>query len=164
MKFEKDFKFIINTEIYEQMKECMKKASPNEAFGLVFGGLKELEVEGGYQYQYIGKQFKCIESDEKSPVAFFVRGDTEELFSIFKEAVEKFGMRLISIFHSHPSGAFPSGVDRYNMEHLNSIQISGTKNPFKYQVWSIMSAQSEKLNGFLFLNNEIIQVDIKIRT
>lgn len=163
MRFEKDFKFIIDGKIKNEMKECVRKAQPNEAFGLIFGDSKEVKVEGGYQYQFIGKRFKCIASDKKSPVAFFVRGDTKELFKIFKEAVETYNMRLISIFHSHPSGATPSGIDRSNMERLNQKQIGNLRNPFKHQIWSIMDSKSAELNGFILLNEEMVQVDVKIR-
>jgi proteasome lid subunit RPN8/RPN11 len=165
MRFEKDFKFIIDENIKNEMKDCVREAQPNEAFGLIFGDSKQVKVEGGYgyQYQYIGKRFQCIGSDKKSPVAFFVRGDTKELFKIFKEAVETYNMRLLSIFHSHPSGATPSGVDRSNMERLNQKQIGTLRNPFKYQIWSIMDSESAELNGFILLNDELVQVDVKIR-
>ncbi len=84
--------------------------------------------------------------------------DLEKLNAIFKEAAQINKLRLVSIFHSHPSGAHPSGVDYGNMEYLDDC---GNK-AFKNQIWTIMGSRKQKLNGYIFYNNELMQVDVKI--
>ncbi len=157
MKFENNIKFIINNPILEQMKSCVKNGSPNEACGLVFGQIKEINFEEGFQYHFIGQHFKCIESDNKSTVAFLIE-NVEELFKIYQEAVEKLKLRLISIFHSHPAGSHPSGVDLSNMKFLDKCGIKAFKN----QIWTIMDATNYEINGFIYFNKVLMQIDLKI--
>ena len=108
-------------------------------------------------YQYLGKKFECIPSSEKSPVAFLI--DNFEIFNEkFQEAAQKFNMQLVSIFHSHPGGAYPSGVDERHMIFLDECGLSNFKN----QIWSIMDASNKKLNGFIYLQKELIQINIQI--
>ena len=121
MEFEKDIKFITSPDIFEKLKICVEQASPNEACGLVFGSIKEVKTDQGYEYHYIGQMFECIESSNKSTVAFLM-DNIEELNKLYQKAAQKYNMRLVSIFHSHPGGAFPSGIDRHNMEHLNNFK------------------------------------------
>jgi proteasome lid subunit RPN8/RPN11 len=159
MKKEKDIVLIISAEILDECKTCVIKAQPNEACGLIFGEIKELLVEGGFQYQYIAKKFRCIESTRKSTVSFLM-DNVEVLNKILQEATEKFNLRLISIFHSHPSGAgaYPSGIDDRNMQFLDNC---GNK-AFKNQIWTIMNANNFELNGFIYLNNQFLQIHVII--
>ncbi|MFX1274160.1 MAG: Mov34/MPN/PAD-1 family protein [Promethearchaeota archaeon] len=159
MKFESYIKIVINQQILTKLKTCVKNARPNEACGLIFGDIKQVQSPDSevYEIYYIGKQFNCIESNKKSPVAFLIN-DIEKLNSIFKEAAQHYNLRMVSIFHSHPSGAHPSGTDHGNMEYLDDC---GNK-AFKNQIWTIMSARSFKLNGFIYFNKELMQVDVKI--
>ena len=160
MKFEKDIKIVIDQEILATLKACVKNASPNEACGLIFGDIKQVQKPDSEEYEihYVGKKFNCIESNEKSPVAFLIN-DIEKLNAIFKEASQQYNLRLVSIFHSHPSGAHPSGVDHGNMEYLDDC---GNK-AFKNQIWTIMGARKLKLNGFIYYNKELMQVDVKVK-
>ena len=158
MKIEEDIKIIISRQIFESFKSCVRNANPNEACGLLFGDIKEVKNGGGFQYHYMGKRFNCIESDEKSPVAFLIE-NIEELNKLFQNAADQFNLRLISIFHSHPAGASPSGVDLGNMEFLDDC---GNK-AFKNQIWTIMSATNYDLNGFIYFHGELMQVDLIIK-
>ena len=88
IRFEKDIKLILNTILFNQLIECVKSASPNEACGLIFGDIEEIDYKGEYQYHYIGKKFNCIESNQKSPVAFLMN-NIEDLNRIFQEAFQK---------------------------------------------------------------------------
>ena len=135
MKFEKDIKIILEEKIIEELKNCVEKADPNEACGLIFGKIRQVESPDSeeYQYHYIASKFRCIESNQKSPVAFLIN-DIEKLNNIFREASRKYNLRLISIFHSHPSGAHPSGVDTSNMKLLDDC---GNK-AFKNQILSLI--------------------------
>ena len=155
MEFQKDIKIIINEEIFEKLVLCVKNASPYEACGLIFGEIEEVKVEEGFQYHYIGQMFECIESTKKSTVSFLI-DNIEELNEIYQTAARKYNKRLVSIFHSHPGGAHPSGVDNRNMKHLNDFK------PFRNLIWTIMSASNKKLNGFIYFNMEFFQVKIKI--
>ncbi len=156
MKFEKDIKIILNQDILEELKKCVKKSDPYEACGLIFGEIKEIKIINGYQYHYIGKKFECIESSKKSTVAFLI-DNIEKLHDIYQKANLKYKMRLISVFHSHPGGTYPSGVDLENMKYLNTFKA------FKNQIWTIMSATNKELNGFLYFNEEFLQIDLEIK-
>ncbi|MFX1408954.1 MAG: Mov34/MPN/PAD-1 family protein [Promethearchaeota archaeon] len=159
IKFEKDIKLVLNHVLFNQLKECVKNASPNEACGLLFGEVKEIEYNGEYHYYYVGKKFNCIESSKKSPVSFLM-DNLEELNKLFQEAFQKYNLRLISIFHSHPSGTYPSETDLKNMRFLDNCG----NRAFKNQIWTIMNAKSENLNGFILFKNEYLQIDIEIDT
>ncbi|MHA1489776.1 MAG: Mov34/MPN/PAD-1 family protein [Promethearchaeota archaeon] len=157
IKFEKDIKIILNNKTLDDLKTCVKKSQPNEACGLIFGDIKEIVRAGEYHYEYIGKKFNCIESDKKSPVEFLME-DIEKLNEVFQDAAQKYDLRLISIFHSHPAGAYPSGVDTRNMKYLDNCG----NNAFRNQIWTIMDAQNHELNGFIYFNEEFMQVGLEI--
>jgi len=155
MKFQKDIKIIITEEIFEKLSLCVKNASPYEACGLIFGEIEEVKVEAGFQYHYIGQMFECIESTKKSTVSFLI-DNIEELNEIYQTKASIHNKRLVSIFHSHPGGAHPSGVDTRNMKHLNDFKA------FRNLIWTIMSASNEELNGFIYFNMEFFRVKIEI--
>ncbi len=155
MKLLEDIKFIIDDKILKKLTKCVKNASPYEACGLIFGEINEKKVEDGFQYHYLGQRFECIKSTNKSTVAFLI-DNIEELNELYKTAAEKYNKRLISIFHSHPAGSSPSGVDTDNMKHLNEFKL------FKNLIWTIMSAGNYDLNGFIYLNEEFFQILVEI--
>ena len=157
MKFEKDIIIILPQDIAKDLKKCVKNAYPNEACGLIFGDINEFRVDEGYQYHYIAQKFECFESDKKSPVSFLIE-NIEKLNEVWQNAAQKYNLQLISIFHSHPAGASPSGIDHDNMEYLDNC---GNK-AFKNQIWTIMDGQNFKLNAYIFFNQEIIRVAVKI--
>ncbi len=159
MKLEKNIKIILTTDIINKMKECVKKAAPNESCGLLFGEIKQLKKESAiseFQIHYIGKKFNCIEADQKSPVSFLI-DNFEKLNEIYQIASQKYNLRLISIFHSHPAGAHPSGVDLKNMKYLDGFKA------FKNEIWTIMDGSNHELNGFIYFQNELMQVDVQIK-
>lgn len=172
MKFEKNLIFFINQEIFEKLKKCVLKASPNESFGLILGS-KPLEIPlenpGEFQYHFTAEVFECIESDESSPVHFMTE-NIEELNRIIKRANQKYGMRVLSIFHSHPGGAYPSGfdvnymkfLDEFHNDLLNSPRM--LKTAIKNQIWTIMDASNNELNGFIYLQGEYLQVNVQIKS
>ncbi|TFF89824.1 MAG: hypothetical protein EU548_06140 [Promethearchaeota archaeon] len=169
MKELEDIKIIISKSILDELVNCVKSAYPNEACGLIFGDKKEIQnpnKKEDYFYHFIGKIFHCFESDKKSPVAFLME-NVAMLNKIYQEIYKKHKLSLISIFHSHPSGNFPSGVDAKNMKRLDefNIEYRGKKlnNPFKNVIWVIMDASNKKMNSFIYINSEIVQTDIKIQ-
>ncbi len=138
------------------MIQCVNKAYPNEACGLLFGEKQEKikKEEVDYYYEYIGKKFICIESDEKSPIGFLIKNE-ENLNKIFIESYKELNMKLISIFHSHPSGNHPSRIDLKNMKILDKSNLKS----FKYTIWSIMDGKDKSMNAFMYCNNELVQIN-----
>ena len=115
MNIQKDIILFLNQEMYEKIKNCVKQAYPNEACGLIFGEIKEIsnpKLKDDFFYHYFAKKFKCIESTHKSSVAFLM-DDEETLIKAADDVKQKYNLELISIFHSHPSGAYPSGAVSY---------------------------------------------------
>ena len=170
MKFEKDIVLFINQEVYEKMKRCVEKASPNEAFGLIFGPKPQeipLNNPNEFQYYYKGEIFECIESDKSSPIDFLME-NIEELYKIIKNAHDKYNKRVLSIFHSHPAGAYPSGFDINYMKYLDEFYNNVLNSPImvkiaiKNQIWTIMDSTDFKVNGFIYLENEIQQIQLEI--
>ncbi len=165
MKFEKDIKIILKQELVKELEICVKNASPNEACGLIFGKIKTNEIApDDFQNLYEAQKFNCIKSNKKSPVAFIIN-DVETLYRVIKESTQEDNSRVISIFHSHPSGSYPSGIDYDNMKQLDTF--TKTFQQFTlldpYQIWTIMDAKTFKLNGFIFLDGEIVQIDVVIK-
>lgn len=159
MKFQKDITLLLPARILDELKHCVNNASPNEACGFVFGDIEEIKLSdgSGYQYCYVAKKFKCFESNKKSTVAFLIN-NFEEFNNVFRQAAEEFGLKLISVFHSHPSGSHPSGTDTNHMKFLDNCGLSS----FKYLVWIIIDAYNKELNGFIYFNKEVMEVAIKI--
>ncbi len=153
------------------MKTCVKNAHPNEAFGLVLGPKPKevlLNNKNDFQYHYFGEKFECIESSEKSPVSFLM-DNTIKLYEIMDKSMKKHSRRVLSIFHSHPSGNRPSGSDIRNMKFLDSAYKKLYNSSYnlrigiKNQIWLIMDSSNYNLNGFIYLEGEIFQIVIKIQ-
>ncbi len=171
MKFQKDIILFIESKILETISRCVDNSNPNEAFGLILGPQPKeipLEFDEGFQYHYYGEKFECIESSEKSPVSFLM-DNTIKLFEIFEEAILKYNLRVLSIFHSHPSGAHPSGFDINYMKFLNESHdkvynsVYNVRIGFKNQIWTIMDSDNKELNGFIYINEELIQISIRVK-
>jgi len=160
MKFQKDITLFIDSKILETISRCVDNSYPNEAFGLILGPQPkeiQLDFDEGFQYHNYGEKFECIESSEKSPVSFLM-DNTEELFKIHENAKNKYNRRVLSIFHSHPSGAYPSGIDRNYMKILDESYSKVYKN----QIWTIMDASNKDLNGFIYFHDELMKISLEI--
>ena len=158
LKFEEDITLFINQDIYKKIEQCIDKAYPNEACGLIYGKIEEIKkinFEDDYSYYYYAKKFECIESSFESPVAFLM-DDYLKLKEISEKFLKVFNLQLISIFHSHPGGAYPSGVDIPYMRSYHEGKIT----KFKHIIWTIMDAQNKELNGFIYLFDELRQINI----
>ena len=162
MKHERDIQLILTPSILEKMRECVKKASPNEACALVFGDIKQKKGDSGDDFiiQYAASKFECIESNKESPVSFLIN-DTELLNDYYSRASEQ-NLRVLSIFHSHPAGASPSGVDRRNMEYLDEFNPYANFRPYKNLIWTIMDASNYTLNGFIYFHGELLKINVKV--
>ncbi len=158
MQIEKDIILFVNVEVLEDIKLCVMKAKPNEACGLIFGKIEEQKKSNSkdeFFYHFYGIKFECIESSHKSPIAFLM-DDYNKLIEISSTYSKEYNYQLISIFHSHPGSAYPSGIDIPYMEGYYKSGVS----KFKHLIWTIMNANSEKLNGFIYIFNELKQIQI----
>lgn len=163
MKRENDIKLILPLTVIENLKKCNKNAIPIESCGLIFGEIRKVDINSeSHQIHYIGKNFYCLKSNVESFGSFNLIQDSEKYFEIHQEAVIQNGLRLVSIFHSHPVPAYPSSIDVENMKYLDR-NIGPVKNPFKNQIWTIMDMETEEINGFIYFNKELMQVDLQIR-
>ena len=171
IEYQKDIKLYIPKEILSGLKTCIQAAYPNEACGIVFGEISQIPnkvLENDYFYHYTAKKFSCIKSDKKSMVAFLIK-NIEELHQTIVKSMLELGIkettRLISIFHSHPSGNRPSTTDIDNMRFLNEFSNLDHKfisKAFKNLIWLIMDGSSFELRGFIYLNSRLYEIDIII--
>ena len=166
-----DISLFMKKELLNELKKCVQDAHPNEACGIIFGSITQIpnkEKENDYYYHYTASNFSCIESDKRSMVAFLIE-NTELLNQTIIKAMSELGIekqtRLISIFHSHPSGNIPSITDIENMRFLNEfsdIKHKFISKAFRNLIWLIMDGFSFEISGFICLNSHIYQIEIKI--
>lgn len=171
IEYQEDIKLQIPKEILSELKKCVQVAYPNEACGIVFGEISQIPneaLEDDYFYHYTAKKFSCIRSDKKSMVAFLIK-NIEQLHQTIVKAMLELDInakaRLISIFHSHPSGNRPSTSDIENMRFLNEFSNNDHKfisKAFKNLIWLIMDGSCFELSGFIYINSHLYQIDIKI--
>jgi proteasome lid subunit RPN8/RPN11 len=167
-----DISLSMDKSLLKELKLCVQKASPNEACGILFGEINQIpnkELKDDYIYKYTAHKFSCIPSDKSSMVAFLIE-NTEILHQTIVKAMSELGIaeqnRLISIFHSHPSGNMPSITDIDNMMFLNkfsNMQIKFVSKAFKNLIWLIMDGSSYEINGFIYLNSKLYQIGIEIQ-
>ena len=156
----------MNPVLNERLIECVHLTAPNECCGLIFGAIKEFSENENYSYHYIGERVRCIPSDKKSPVSFLIE-NIENLNEIILEEL-RFGgnkIQIINIFHSHPSGNYPSALDINNMKYLDQFgEATGNlmSNPFKNLIWIIIDSQNYKIRGFICYQNKIHEVSVII--
>jgi proteasome lid subunit RPN8/RPN11 len=160
IEYQEDIKLQVSKEILNELKKCVQVAYPNEACGIVFGEISQIPneaLEDDYFYYYTAKKFSCIRSDKKSMVAFLIK-NIEQLHQTIVKAMSELDIkkqtRLISIFHSHPSGNRPSSSDIENMRFLNEFSNRDHKfisKAFKNLIWLIMDGSSFDLNGSILI-------------
>jgi proteasome lid subunit RPN8/RPN11 len=166
-----DIKLVLTKDHLNQLKACVQNAYPNEACGIIIGDITQISnqaLQDDFFYHYIANKFSCIKSDRKSAVSFLIE-NIEELHQIILKSRAgldiKERTRLISIFHSHPSGNHPSMTDIENMKFLDTfsdIDHKFVSKAFKNLIWLIMDGTLYELNGFIYLNRSLYQIEIKI--
>lgn len=172
IEYQEDIKLIIKKEMFVELKKCVQEASPNEACGIIFGEIAQVPndaLENDYFYYYTANKFSCIKSDKSSTVSFLIE-NIELLHQTIIKAMEELSIkkktRLISIFHSHPSGNYPSTTDIKNMRLLNNFSDNDHRfisKAFKNLIWIIMDSNSFDLNGYIYLNSHLYQINIQIK-
>jgi proteasome lid subunit RPN8/RPN11 len=156
-KFEKDMIFHISKDLLPDLISCVVDAYPNEATGLLFGSIKQLKVKEDFQYYYDVRRFQCVESSHKSPIAFLLDND-EFLFETVYNIEKTEGFKVIGIFHSHPSGTYPSSIDHYYMQFFHDSGIG----KFKHLIWIIMDSQNKEAKAFLYFKGNLTQIRLEI--
>ena len=130
-------KKIILTELQRQiLLEHAEKERPNESCAILFGS----EIKENIKVRRIF----LTQNIEKSPVNFTISAEQRlEADRIEKET----GLKIISIFHSHPnSEAIPSSTDKKFME-LNPA------------VWIIFSGPTKEFKAFTLEEEIPIEVE-----
>ena len=74
-------------------------------------------------------------------------------------------IQLISIFHSHPSGNYPSATDLNHIRYLDNFGENASKftsKAFKNLIWLIIDAKDYDINGYIYFENKIQKIDVII--
>lgn len=169
IKIEKDIKLVLSNKIFEKLRDCVNKSLPNEACGIIFGEINQIRKKiycDDFEYHYKANNFECIQSDNKSMASFLIE-NVQDLHEIIQTRLDlKNKKRLISIFHSHPSGAHPSSTDLDQMKFLDNFSSSEQRfisKAFKNLIWTIMSSKNYDLRGFIYLNSNFFQIEVIIK-
>lgn len=168
IKDENDIKIVLNEMLFEKLRVCVKKAYPNEACGIIFGEViqSEKDREDDFVYHYEANNFECVQSDRKSAVSFLIE-NIESLHEIIQDKSKmETKKRLISIFHSHPSGSYPSSTDLEQMKFLDDFSNNKHRfmsRAFKNLIWTIMDGIKYDLRGFIYLNSDYFQIEVIIK-
>ncbi len=156
MRFENDIVFVISEDLISIFDKCIEKAHPNEACGFIFGTIQEINDNGNFKYRYYSKIFQCIESSMSSPASFLMDNDKKLLESNIIS--KKKGQKLLAIFHSHPTGAHPSSIDKKYMKYYHNCGIK----KFTHLIWIIIDSKNKHINGFIYLDNKLTQISIEV--
>ena len=157
MRFENDIVFVISEDLINILDNCIEKAYPNEACGFIFGNIQEINDSGNFKYLYYSEIFQCIESRMSSPASFLMDNDIKLLESSI--TLKRKGQKLLAIFHSHPSGAHPSSIDKKSMKYYHNCGIK----KFTHLIWVIADSKNKHINGFIYLNNKLNQIRMETR-
>lgn len=124
----------------EKLYDWVEENDPYEACALLIGTIKAgiAQVE----------EVRLTPSTSRSTVHFEI--DPELLLQIYLDLEEK-KKALVSIFHSHPTTPYPSGVDVPYMQ----------TNPGT--VWLIKGLpKTEPMRGYQWVDEKIVEVKVKI--
>jgi proteasome lid subunit RPN8/RPN11 len=119
-----------------KLLEVAKDALPNESCAFLLG-----------HNDRVAKILPMRNIDE-SPVTFSI--EPTDLIYAYNLAESK-GMDVIAIFHSHPAKAWPSTTDMKFME-INPV------------IWVIYSTTQNQLKAFVYDDDFIKEIDIRIIT
>jgi len=152
------FILLLTKNQIDELKKISIKALPNEAVALGFGVIEKKDnlelnnLKTQFLY-YIIKIIEEFQSSHPSPI-YFLLDDVELLYKKWMNAQKK-GLKLICIFHSHPSGCVPSGVDKDYMKNISIV--------YPFIIWLIYGNTSDKFQAYLYNNNKISEVKMIIK-
>ena len=148
MKLTKAFIIEINEEIREKLIEISKRALPNESTAILFGK-KRIGKNGDgcvcYTVDYVEEFISSI----LSPVFFSI--DEVTLYEKWINAQKK-GLKLLSIFHSHPNFPNPSNTDKLYMKNIAKVYLDW--------IWIIFGNTSSEFKAFIWNKGKIKKVKI----
>jgi len=128
----------IPNNIFEQILKQAKAEAPIEACGILAG--KDGEVE---------KLYKMTNADQSSDHFMM---EPKEQFKVAKD-IRSAGLEMLAIYHSHPiTPARPSDED---------IRLALTPD-VTYVIFSLQSADSPVIKGFLIRENDMAEVPVKV--
>lgn len=118
------------------MRRHVVAQAPLEACGLLAGSKDTVEA------------ILLVHNAEKSPVRF--RMDAQEQYDSFQQ-IEADGLKLIGIFHSHPTGP----------ETVSATDIAESAYEVVNIIWS-RSGRKWKARGFWIEGGQVTEVELKI--
>jgi proteasome lid subunit RPN8/RPN11 len=137
---------IINRSLIEEMVRHAREAYPNEACGILAG----LARPGANPV--VERVFRMLNADD-SEVNY--RLDPTEQLRVMKE-IERSGLRMIAIYHSHPSSpAYPSQTD------INRAFFPGTSDenfPGVFYVIVGLAGKEPEVNAYLITERGVEKV------
>ena len=157
MRLEKDIVFIIGRGLIRKINKCIENAYPNEACGFLIGEIQEINNNGDFRYTYHSKIFQCIESSKSSPVSFLLDNE-QKILELSNNIANDKKLKLLAIFHSHPAGAKPSSIDKKCMKYYHNCGVK----KFTHLLWIIVDSRNKDINGFIYLDNKLTQIEIEI--
>lgn len=153
MKKEDKILLFLREELYLELIGIAKNSFPNESVALLFGNIKKEELNSEKKIIYDVQKIDEFNKAEKSPVHFLI--NDYELLAEKWIMAQNSGLKLISIFHSHPSTAFISGTDKINMKQMDSTGYPG-------MIWVVYGNQAHDLKAFILIKGNFYQCAIKI--
>ncbi|MHA1267682.1 MAG: Mov34/MPN/PAD-1 family protein [Candidatus Helarchaeota archaeon] len=131
---------ITESQILE-LNEWVKKNDPYEACALLIGTYN----------QKIAKVEEIVLTPNQSRSRIHFEIDPELLLQVLLDIEDNPNKHLISIFHSHPSTPYPSGID-----------IPFMKN-YPGAIWLIKGLpETEPMRAYQWLNHQIVEVKVTI--
>ncbi|MGQ4832635.1 MAG: M67 family metallopeptidase [Candidatus Asgardarchaeia archaeon] len=127
-------KIKISQELLDEMRTHITRVSPLEACGLIIG-----KVVDDIAYGEIIVKIKNI---QKSTVEFLM--DPTELYNAYMLA-EKMKKEVIAVYHSHPSGTYPSPHDLRNMELNPYVWIIFDMNDLSFRAFFLEDKEKKQL-------------------
>lgn len=115
----------LKEKIYERLITDVKKASPNEACGII-GGKKESGEET------VEEIYPCEnESDTPDSEYLIAPADALEVF----EKIEENGQDILGSYHSHPGSLQPSDQDKEEAYWEDHIYLIASKEKEEIEAW-----------------------------
>ena len=130
-------RIILTMQQHNNLESLAKNMLPNESCAILVGKFTGNEV-------HIINSIP-IENPDSSGITFSM--DPQQLFDVYKK-VEKYGMHVVGIFHSHPAEPRPSSIDKKFME-INPV------------VWIIYSTITHRSRAYIF-EEKIKEVQIHL--
>lgn len=164
-----------------------EKSLPFESVALLFGQISYNYNEKKYRYKL--EKINEFQNSSGSSTSFSI--DNFGLLAQKWQAAQENGLKLISLFHSHPNYAYPSNKDKIYMKSFAKFQNAQYLLEMKLQqeklknfqkksfsaskklrtkhivnnpsiIWAIYGNRSKNFNAFILYKKKIFQCKIEI--